>query len=78
VIHWPLLMLTLSVAQNWMGSSFLRTSVVALCAGFAVMAICLAFAAIFERQSFYRRCLTATIRPKPAKSPLPENNGASG
>jgi peptidoglycan/LPS O-acetylase OafA/YrhL len=62
VIHWPLLLLTLSLTQDWMGASIWRTFAVAassmlLITGFTVM-----FAVILEQQEFFRSLLRKLIR----------------
>lgn len=71
VIHWPLLLLTLSLAQSWMGRSLFRTSLVAIFAGCAVILISMGFSAVFERQDFYRQRLKAIFPSKAGSHPLP-------
>lgn len=57
VVHWPLLMLVLSLMQNWMGASYWRTVIIAVACILAVTAFAVGFAKALERQSFFRGCL---------------------
>jgi peptidoglycan/LPS O-acetylase OafA/YrhL len=61
VVHWPLLMLTLFLMQNWMGPSYWRASAVAVCAGVSIVIFTIGFARVFECQVFYRRLLRTVL-----------------
>jgi peptidoglycan/LPS O-acetylase OafA/YrhL len=59
VIHWPLLLLTLSLTQEWMGISMWRTLVVAVCAAFAIGMFSALFATVLEQQAYFKNLLLA-------------------
>ncbi len=62
VVHWPLLMLALSLTQNWMGPSYARTAVVAAGAAGLVILFTIGFARVFECQTVYRRLLRGCLQ----------------
>ncbi len=61
VIHWPLLLLVLSLSQDWMGPSIWRTFAVAAGAMFLITGLTVMFAAALERQELFRRLLRDLI-----------------
>ncbi|HEX2939443.1 MAG TPA: hypothetical protein VHO91_00235, partial [Rhodopila sp.] len=61
VIHWPLLLLALSLTQAWMGASYVRTAMVAASAVGLIIPFTIGFARVFERQAFYRQLLRGVV-----------------
>lgn len=58
VVHWPLLMLALSLTQNWTGHSLWRGLAVCAASIPAIIPVAMAFASVTERQ----RIFTAKLR----------------
>jgi len=54
IIHAPLLLLALSLTQDWMGYSFERTSIVVVGAGVAIIAFVIPFAWFLERPKQFK------------------------
>jgi peptidoglycan/LPS O-acetylase OafA/YrhL len=72
VIHWPLLLLTLSLTQAWMGASIWRTFAVAAGSMLPITVFTMLFAAVLERQEFFRSLLRRLIRhPMSLVTPAP-------
>ncbi len=68
VVHWPLLMLALSLTQNWTAHSLWRALAVCTISILAIIPAAMAFASVTERQ----RILTASLRgllSRPAAAP---------
>jgi peptidoglycan/LPS O-acetylase OafA/YrhL len=61
VLHFPLLLLILSLTQTWMGSSFARSLMVAAAAAVSVTAAAAWFAKVFEDQRRYKPLIKAAL-----------------
>lgn len=66
VIHWPLLLLALSLSQFWMADSWARTWIVATISVPSIVVFAILFASILERTEFFRAVLRALLRRQPA------------
>jgi peptidoglycan/LPS O-acetylase OafA/YrhL len=70
IIHFPLLMLALSLGQNWIGHSMARTWIVAGVATIAILSVTVPFAKVTEQQARFKRLLLAqTLRIPKFRAP---------
>lgn len=63
IIHFPLLLLALSLSQGWIGLSFERTLVAMAVASTSIVLIAAVFARALEAKSTFERLLAPLIRP---------------
>jgi peptidoglycan/LPS O-acetylase OafA/YrhL len=89
VIHFPLLLLGLSISQNWIGHSLVRTFAVAAACVLVVLPFTIFFAKVFEQQSLIKTKLLAgnwqigdlkllrplNATPQQGRSPIPQPDG---
>ena len=57
VMHWPLLLLVLSLSQNWIGNSLFKTWAVALVAVPAILILVIPLAAVLERHDEIKKAV---------------------
>jgi peptidoglycan/LPS O-acetylase OafA/YrhL len=67
VIHWPLMMLALSLAQPWMQHSVARALAVAAGSILIVLPASFLFARVLERPKFFARMLRGALSPPAAQ-----------
>lgn len=66
VVHAPILMFAISISQNWIGASYLRSAITAAGSAVVVLAFTLFLARIFERPAFFKSVLlSAFLRKAP-------------
>lgn len=63
IIHFPMLLLALSLCQDWAGHSLARTAAVFACAIIAIVSTAIPFARFFEQQDKVKRFLLGNARP---------------
>jgi peptidoglycan/LPS O-acetylase OafA/YrhL len=61
VIHWPLLLLALSLTQDWMGSSPWRTLAAGAGAALAISLFSARFAAVLEQHAYFKKRMLALM-----------------
>ena len=61
IIHAPLLMLVLSLSQNWIGYSHLRSVAVAMVAFFVILTISILLARIVEQPRFFKQIILSAF-----------------
>jgi peptidoglycan/LPS O-acetylase OafA/YrhL len=73
IIHFPLLLLLLSLSQNFIGHSAARTALVAVIGALTILGVAIPFAALLERPAYFKSLIFKAVALVPSRIRLPHD-----